>query len=83
MLSEVRCGPGAIRYRLLMVSADEIPEVMKLAFDLLRDPPPNGMEISFISLVGFSHLSGLNLHSVSVPLPVEDILLTYMGRGIL
>lgn len=37
------------------------------------------MEISFISLVGFSHLSGLNLHSVSIILRAADFLLTCLG----
>lgn len=47
--------------------------------DLLRDPPPNGMERSFISLVGFSHLSGLNLHSVTIILCAADFILTCLG----
>lgn len=33
--------------------------------DLLRDPPPNGIEISFISFVGFAHLPGLKLKELA------------------
>lgn len=57
---------NVIRCRLSIKSANKLYQTS--LFGLPREPPPNGIEISFISLVGVSHLSGLTLLFVSAPL---------------